>query len=343
MNFPYIHGSSSTQGAPMFLPSHICHLKGVNQDGPTVVILGGTHGDEQTGVVLVKRLLSDLDLSTEIPGGEHLRTDVIGNLYLGFGNPEAIDIGKRMASDFRDLNRSFQTTDLADPSKKWIDLERARELAPLFAQTDYLFDIHATNFDSPPFVCFGNDDSEHRELYLHIPVPFVLTDPDTRLSADMGLTELATTDYYVDTFGGSAWGEKKFGRKRGVGLCYETGQQQDLTRIEATLQTVLQLMMQVGVITPEFLEAIRETPAHNPPVMPKVYALTKGEIIRDCLFAYDRGMDQGWVPITKGTRVGKYQDGQEVFAEEDGMLILQRAPNKMIPGHRMFFVAKRIG
>lgn len=327
----------------MSLPSHICHLKGANQDGPTVVILGGTHGDERTGVVLVKRLLSGLDLPIEVPSGEHLRTDIVGNLYLGFGNPKAMDIENRMASDRRDLNRSFQTTDLSDPSQTWEDLERARELAPLLAQTDYLFDIHATNFDSPPFVCFGHDDPEHRELYQHIPVPFVLTDPDTRLSSDMGLTELATTDYFVDTFGGSAWGEKKFGRKRGVGLCYETGQQQDLSRVGSALQTVLQLMMQVGVITPEFLEAIHEAPAHNPPILPKVYALTTGEIIRDCPFTYDPGMDQGWVPITKGTRVGTYQDGQEVFAEGDGMLILQRAPGKMIPGHRMFFVAKRIG
>ncbi|HBK33818.1 TPA: hypothetical protein DEP34_03055 [Candidatus Uhrbacteria bacterium] len=325
------------------LPSHICHLKGVNQDGPTVVILGGTHGDERTGVVLVKRLLSDLDLSTEIPSGEHLRADIIGNLYLGFGNPKAMDIENRMASDRRDLNRSFQTTDLFDSSQIWEDLERARELVPLFVHTDYLFDIHATNFDSPPFVCFGHDDPEHRELYQHIPVPFVLTDPDTRLSADMGLTELATTDYFVDTFGGSAWGEKKFGRKRGVGLCYETGQQQDLSRVEAALRTMLQLMLQVGAITSEFLEAIHETPSHNPPVMPKVHALTTGEITRDCPFSYDQGMNQGWVPITKGTRVGVYQDGQEVFAKEDGMLILQRAPEKMIPGHRMFFVAKRIG
>lgn len=325
------------------LPSHICHLKGVRQDGPTVVLLGGTHGDEQTGVVLVKRLLSSLDLPTEIPCGEHLRTDVIGNLYLGLGNPVAMDKETRMASDRRDLNRSFQTTDLRDPSQSWIDLDRARELVPLFEQTDYLFDIHATNFDSPPFVCFGHDDSEHRELYQYIPVPYVLTDPDIRLSSDMGLNELSTTDYYVDTFGGSAWGKEKFGRKRGVGLCYETGQQRDLSKVEPALQTVLQLMLRVGVITSDFCKAIQETPAQHEPKMPQVYALATGEIARNCGFAYDSGMGQGWVPITKGTRIGKYADGHEVFAQEDGMLILQRAAEKMIPGHRMFFIARRIG
>jgi len=325
------------------LPSHICHLKGVNQDGPTVVILGGTHGDEQTGVVLVKRILNALDLPTEIPIGEHLRTDVIGNLYLGLGNPAAIDVGERSASKIRDLNRSFQTTDLVDETQKWDDLIRARELVPLLAQTDYLFDIHATNFDSPPFICFGHDDPEHRELYQHIPVPYVLTDPDTRLSADMGLSELSTTDYYVDTFGGSPWGEKKFGHKRGVALCYETGQQTDFHRVEGALQTVLQLMQQVGVVTPEFFEAIGISPAQNKPAMPQVYALTKGEITKDCKFVYDSGMGQGWVPVTKGKRVGVYADGQEVFVEEDGMLILQRTPDKMVVGHRMFFIARRIG
>lgn len=138
------------------LPDFIWQLRGKDQSGPNVVILGGTHGDELTGIELVNRMLKVIGLKDN-PAGVYNNEHICGNLFLGFGNPAAIELNSRGASKERDLNRSFSSIDIDRPlhPDDPPDVIRAHELAPLFQKTDYLFDIHATSSPSEPFVCFG--------------------------------------------------------------------------------------------------------------------------------------------------------------------------------------------
>lgn len=324
------------------LPSYFCQIRGADQNGPNVLIMGGVHGNEKTGIELVKRLLKALGLQVGRPSGVHDRSDVIGNLFIGIGNPEAIVKNKRGASEVRDLNRSFCTTDLIDENQQWSDLVRARELAPLLEQIDYLFDIHATGTDSPPFVCFGKDDELHRKIYERVPVEFVLTDPDLVLPTDVGLNELSTTDYYVDTFGGSDWGKRVLGRERGVAICYETGQQDDMSRVDQVEKTILQLLQQVGSVTPKFISAIGKSAADHPVKIPKVFALSSCVVAKALGFQYAKGMDLAWQEVKKGAVLGVYPDGTKELIPEDGMLLFQRKPDQIKVGRKLFYMARRI-
>ena len=78
------------------LPSNVWKIAGDDQDGPNVVVLGGTHGDEITGLELVRRLLRKLGVLNKAAGA-YERCGVLGNLFLGFGNIDAILRGTRAA------------------------------------------------------------------------------------------------------------------------------------------------------------------------------------------------------------------------------------------------------
>ena len=329
------------------LPNHFYHLRGKDQSGPTVLLMGGTHGDELTGIGLVQRALKSLGIDVDPLQAISMvidREDIKGNLILGFGNPAAIKLKKRGASEIRDLNRSFQERDLIGEGQECVDIQRAREIAPFLESVDYLFDIHATSSPTPAFVCFGKDDELHHDLYRYIPVEYILTDPDNFLVfEEKNVDYLATTDNYVDTKGGSEWGIRTFGEKRGVAICYETGQEEDMEQVEPTLQTVLQLLLHVGVITEDFCKAIGVEPAKHPVQTQGVYALGKPVVATEKAFVYEPGMNKGWQQVKKGQIVGRYvESGIEVRVPESGMLLFPKKIEKIKVGRKIFNIARRI-
>lgn len=241
-------------------PNSLWRLQGASP-GPRVCILGGTHGDELTGISVVRYLLERLG-QLQRPAGTYACAGLRGELWIGFGNLEAIVRGTRGVSAV-DLNRQFVTANvqadangayapLAQNEAPSADLERARVLAPVLAAVDYCFDVHSVSSDAPgnePFVCFGNDTDRLRALYRLIPVHRILTDPDHVLGRDVGSSGgLTTTDEWVNAHGG-------------VGLCYETGFQQDLTKVPDTLRVLARLLVEIGCATEEFLERIAVVPA----------------------------------------------------------------------------------
>jgi len=108
--------------------------------GPTVTVLGGIHGDEHLGVAVVELLLK------EDPNSLVER----GSLYLGIGNPEAVEIGKRFVPGDYDINRSFG--DVFDKKKNSRAAGRAKLLMPLLEESDVIIDLHAaTRFAAEHF------------------------------------------------------------------------------------------------------------------------------------------------------------------------------------------------
>ncbi|EIM77560.1 succinylglutamate desuccinylase/aspartoacylase [Nitritalea halalkaliphila LW7] len=84
------------------LPTHTLidlpvFIRRAKEDGPTVLISGGVHGDEINGVVAVKRLLEEDDLQ---PVRGALIFMPLVNIYGFLSN-------SRSFPDGRDLNRSF--------------------------------------------------------------------------------------------------------------------------------------------------------------------------------------------------------------------------------------------
>jgi aspartoacylase len=102
-----------------------------------VAIVGGVHGNEFSGIYLVKHWKHT----------PHLVSRDSFNTELVWANPEAYKANKRYLHS--DLNRQFRTTDLANPALANYEQSRAKvlnaQLGPKGnARTDLLIDLHNT-------------------------------------------------------------------------------------------------------------------------------------------------------------------------------------------------------
>lgn len=311
------------------IPSDCWNIRG-SQDGPCVVVIGGTHGDELVGVEVVRSLLRIFDIEGRA-SGEYPSSDICGNVFFLFGNPEAIALRQRSASGGKDLNRFFHQDTLNQPARDSdsCDLTRARQLAPILAKADFVFDLHGTSNESPPFVCFGQDSDRHRRLYRLLPVEYVLTDPSNILATDEGMLRRGTTDSYVEEHGG-------------VALCYETGKEDDVSISDIVLRDVLRLLKEVGTIAPESANLRLQETGVFYSVSKQVFALAHSVQATSSDFTYAPGMNVGWQEVKKHQLVGTYADGTEECISEDGMLVFPKSADKIRAGKNLYYLAMKI-
>ncbi len=114
-----------------------------NQPGPTVVILGGVHGNETCGVEALN-VLQNITIAR-------------GTLILIYGNPQAIEQNVRYVE--QNLNRMFCNDErLTSELKVSYEYKRSREILPYLHAADYSLDLHASfTPDSEPFIiCESN-------------------------------------------------------------------------------------------------------------------------------------------------------------------------------------------
>lgn len=102
-----------------------------------VAIIGGTHGNELTGIYLVKKF----DRTPELILRSNFETIAI------LANPQACAIGKRYIDI--DLNRCFLRQDLENSNLSSYEAERAKEIYHFFGsrnsdRQDLIIDLHST-------------------------------------------------------------------------------------------------------------------------------------------------------------------------------------------------------
>ena len=97
-----------------------------------IAIVGGTHGNELTGVYTIEKL-------ARFP--ERLARYGFEVVTL-LANPQAIAANRRYID--RDLNRSFDNDDLANPALTGYEDSRAREIAQTLKQVDLIIDLHSS-------------------------------------------------------------------------------------------------------------------------------------------------------------------------------------------------------
>jgi aspartoacylase len=102
-----------------------------------VAIVGGTHGNEFTGVYLLKKFEQQLNL-VKRPSFETLTL---------LGNPEAFKESRRYID--RDLNRSFLSQDLQNSTLTGYEERRAKVIEKILgpkgkSQVDVIIDLHST-------------------------------------------------------------------------------------------------------------------------------------------------------------------------------------------------------
>jgi succinylglutamate desuccinylase len=102
-----------------------------------VAIVGGTHGNELTGVMLVKKFCRYVHL---------VKRQSFETVCL-LANPRAIDLTRRYID--RDLNRCFDRHDLANPALTGYENNLAKQLFARYGTSgteplDVIFDLHST-------------------------------------------------------------------------------------------------------------------------------------------------------------------------------------------------------
>ena len=137
--------------------------------GPTLIAIGGIHGNEPAGVRALEVVLTELGK----PGrGLHR-----GRFIALAGNRPALEAGVRYVD--RDLNRIWtegdevEDVEARERSELRALLEALRRESPA---STLLVDLHTTSGSAPPFVVVG-DGRASRELALALAVPLVLALP----------------------------------------------------------------------------------------------------------------------------------------------------------------------
>ncbi|MEO8901843.1 MAG: succinylglutamate desuccinylase/aspartoacylase family protein [Polyangiaceae bacterium] len=288
------------------LPESVWRWTGRNP-GPHVMILGGIHGNEVTGSMLVEELRRDLDTGIFALSA--------GTLILALGNPRAIASNARGSESHADLNRAFTDARLADAADVSYETQRARELAPLLASTDYLIDLHATNKPSEAFLVLTTDTPKHRELCRLFACEKILHVPETIISG--------TTIGLVD-------------RHRGTGVCFESGWVGDLSCVGEMRRSVEAILCHAGLI------AHAGTPRQPTTLRPhqRLFVLTNAITLTDAGFTFTEGRSQrSFEPFAADDLLG-HHGAAPVTAPYDGILMFPKVPELWKVGDPVGFLAR---
>jgi len=146
------------------------------QDEPVikqVAVVGGTHGNEFTGIYLLKKWERDLALINR-PSFE---TETL------FANPQAYQQNKRYIE--HDLNRCFDQKHLNDNSLKSIEQLRAKEINNLLGpkgnpRIDFIIDLHTTTSNMGPTLLITQKGDFYNQLaaYISMKMPNVIISCD---------------------------------------------------------------------------------------------------------------------------------------------------------------------
>lgn len=144
-----------------------------NPSGPTLIVVGGIHGNERAGVMALS------SLSDEVA---RMDGKLKGRVYFLAGNTRALAMGKRFVDV--DLNRSWKTKAMSgDEAYEFFNSSEGMELAELDQLLDsilitamdevFVVDLHSTSSDGMPFATVG-DTLRNRDFAQKFPVPILL-------------------------------------------------------------------------------------------------------------------------------------------------------------------------
>ena len=276
--------------------------------GPAIAILGGTHGNERTGIEVVRQLVDD------IQSGRLLV--VRGTLFLVLGNLEAIEIQQRSSGNERDLNRMFTNDRFhLEPDGTYEDA-RAREIAELVLNhVDISIDIHSDNKPSVPFLACAATPA-HEQIYRWFATDCIVTDPEFLLGGSP-----VTTDEYVDSRGG-------------IGICYETGFASDTSRVKEVKENLLNILRDQAMLA--------DQPVTTSPSKKAVYRIVDRIMFSEAGFRYAEGMGkESFQAITQGEIIG-YVGDVPCPAKQNCCLIFPKPEHLFWKGTPVTWIAVRV-
>jgi succinylglutamate desuccinylase len=126
-----------------------------------VLIVGGTHGNEFTGVYLIKKF-------QQFP---HLTQQKGFEVHTLLANPQAYAIGRRYVDT--DLNRCFQKSSLVDPNLTSYEAQQAKKIFQTFGTNgslaaDFVIDLHTTTSNMGLTIILSKKDSFNLRLAAYL-------------------------------------------------------------------------------------------------------------------------------------------------------------------------------
>ncbi|MFC5458833.1 succinylglutamate desuccinylase/aspartoacylase family protein [Massilia niabensis] len=289
------------------------------KEGPSVIIMGATHGNEICGTEAIRRIMAELDSGT-------LRIDAGSVTFVPIVNPLAYAKNERNGD--RNLNRNLFPKD--DPQ----DFEDriANWLCPLLAQHDVLLDLHSFNAaHGEPFVMVGpaNNDGPLE--------PFRHADKERALARRLGVRRFVTG--WMAAYGGGVQrrtrntggnaaeletvlrygvGTTEFMRTTGgYALTLECGQHTDPKAPEVAYRAIMNTLAHLGLI---------DAPQPEPVPFEEMEALQM-VVVHDKQDALDAFI-KPWASfdaVAEGEQIGTRADGTPVVAEFSGRILFPDA------------------
>lgn len=143
----------------------------------SVAIVGGTHGNEFTGIYLIKQWQQN----PEQVARHNFSTELV------FANPRAFNENRRYCD--QDLNRQFKTKDLNNPELSGYEQSRAKainqQLGPKESpRIDFVIDLHTTTSNMGPTLILLQQGEFYRKLAIYVkmqmPEVLVIRDEDDK-------------------------------------------------------------------------------------------------------------------------------------------------------------------
>lgn len=290
-----------------------------NLQGKTLIVFGGVHGNEASGVLAIKRILPKL---------ESLQTRFRGRVYLLAGNTWALAKGLRFIDS--DLNRHFTTRNvnqnlpkLQNEAKLSEDIEQKELLTILLdvlrtaGDEVFALDLHSTSADGVPFGTVG-DTLRNRHFAQKFPITFLL-----------GIEEQleGTILEYLNNLGT-------------VTLGFEAGQHYAESTIENHEALIWLALVNSGILkeedVPDFAKHYQtlEKATGGKRIVEIRY---RHAIVEKDEFEMQKGFDN-FQPVTRGQILAKDVRG-EVKAGETGMILM---PLYQKLGEDGFFLGREI-
>jgi len=301
--------------------------------GPRVIIMGATHGNEICGTQAIRRVMAELDSGA-------LRIASGSVTFVPIVNPLAYE--KNTRSGDRNLNRDLfpkdEPQDFEDHVANW--------LCPLLAQHDVLLDLHSFNAaHGEPFVMVGPADNDG-------PLePFQHMAKERALARRLGVRRFVTG--WMAAYGGGvqrrsraagpgAAAELETSLRYGVGtteymrstggyaLTLECGQHLDPQAPEVAYRAILNTLA--------FLKLI-EAQEPEPVPFDDMEALQM-VVVHDKLDAGDR-FTRTWAsfdPLREGEQIGVRADGTPVVAEFSGRILFPDTNAQ--PNHEWYYMTR---
>jgi predicted deacylase len=277
--------------------------------GPHVVIAGLVHGNELCGAWALLRLL------------EREIRPCRGRLSLAFVNLaafDAFDPANPKASRYldEDLNRVWSPATLDGPRSSR-ELERAREIRPLFERADYLLDIHSMQSAAPILLLTG------------------VTEKGRRLADAMGFPGCVVADAghrngaRIRDFG--AFGDPASPR---TAVLVECGQHWARRSVAVAIATCRRFLAALEVVEPRLLDRLGRAPAKG---HQRVVEVTEAVTVAAGRFRFTREF-QGLEVIPEAGTVIAYDGAQPIRTPYD-QCVLVMPSRRLAPG----FTAVRLG